>query len=176
MKLTVKITAILILAALASPVFMLNGCGESVNGGQCGGCPDSALPSGATLTAISPTLDPATLDPAGQYSWCYPSVTFTAKDKTGQPMNNVCVEIQTNGLVALHDPISAGGYCPQTNWYTYIRTRTDSFGAVTLDFLVNSPCVGMSTGTSSVKFWIRAVSCAATAQSTATITVSPACY
>ena len=79
MKLTIKIIAVLILVALASPVFILNGCGKPINGGQCGSCPDSTAPFGSTIEAPTLTAPNATLGS------CYPAISFVVLGPDSQP-------------------------------------------------------------------------------------------
>ncbi len=174
MKLTVKILSVLVLLALASPVILLKGCGNILTGGACGGCPNSTAPAGSTVTAT--TLTGYTMPYNGQV--CYSNTTFQFFGSDGKPLNDICVEIYTNeanSSFALHNaPISCFSH-PLSDFMTYLRTRTDSTGTVSLDFLVYDACNGLASGTSSVPVWIEARSCTTSGMSTATITLSPTC-
>ena len=172
MKLTVKIISLFVLLSLASPVIFLKGCGKTLNGGACGGCPDSTAPTGAIITTIDLTAAD-NISPTGTY--CYPAVTFQITDADGAPLNNLCVEIFTNSFVALHN---TGIDCfahATSDFFTYIRTRTSDQGLVTLDFLISSPCSVIGTGATVGSFWVEAVSCSARAMATAAVTVSSTC-
>lgn len=174
MKLTIRLLSVLILMLLASPIILLKGCGKAVNSGACGGCPDTTAPTGSKFN--SPTLATYSLSPTGAV--CYPIVNFQLVDEGGAPLNNICVEMYTNGAMALHSQFNTD--CSShaaLDYFSYIRTRTDSNGVISVDLLVSSPCsgLGLSTGTASTSYFVRAVSCSVSASATASITISPAC-
>lgn len=171
MKLTTKLISVLVLVLLASPVVLLKGCGKTVNGGACGGCPDTTAPTGSTAKASAPAA--ATVSPNG--SACWPSTVFTFTGPDGIPLNNICVELTTNGLIAVHNQGIDCYAHALTDWNTYVRTRTDTGGTVTVDLLLSSPCSGVGSGTASESIWAEAVSCSVSALATATVTISPAC-
>ena len=149
MKLTIKLLSVVVLLALASPVILLKGCGKAVTGGQCGACPDSTAPQGATITP--PTLGGV---PSATNGACYPAVAFTVLDKDGAPMNNICVELYTDGASAIAK--DTDGTCSSViaNPKTTLITRTNDLGSVVIDFLTPS---GVTPGTT---FFVQAVSCA----------------
>jgi hypothetical protein len=93
-------------------------------------------------------------------------------------MNDVCVELNTNGLMALHNPNSALSCASvAANPKSYIRTRSDSTGTITVDFLIDSPCdtLGLATAATAASFFVQATSCSINGTSTAAVTISPAC-
>ncbi len=167
MKLTVKIIAILILAALASPVFILNGCGV-VNGRQCGGCPDSTAPFGSSV-AVTTGLKSQSVS---SFGGCFNNVTFTFT-KDSLPLNDICVELFTNGFIRKS---SDNGDCTiNTSTYvpSYLRTRTDHSGTATVDFStgdLSSLCT--SPGTQSLTFFVQVNSCSVSTTSTAVLTLT----
>lgn len=170
MKLFARIAAVLVLLMLASPVMLLKGCG-AINGGACGGCPDSPAPFGSTVSGADATYSIQSAPGATTVSYCVNSMIFTFKDPNGQPLNDICAEVFTNGLVAL----SAGTDCT-TNFstnggFTYIRTRTNAGGTVTLDFESNLITKGTST-TSTVTNFVQVTSCTASATSHLTANVT----
>ncbi len=68
-------------------------------------------------------------------------------------MNGICVEVFTNGLIALS---SAPGDCAANTGYVgYIRTRTDYGGTVTVDFA--TPNLACSANDQS--FFVQVSSC-----------------
>lgn len=147
MKLAVKILSVLVLIALSSPVILLKGCGEMVTGGACGGCPDSTAPYGSTITA------PDGLGiPSAASGTCYPALTFTVLGPDNEPIDNICVEIFTNGAIALHS-----GLPNCTNVILSpsqsILTRTNTSGAVTVEFATPAGAAAGST------FFVEVVSC-----------------
>lgn len=157
MKLTVKIISVLILLSLASPVILLKGCGNSVNGGQCGGCPDSTAPFGSKINAS--TLSAA---PSAATGSCYPTVSFQVLDSTGNPMNNICVELFTDGASAIAKSTGLPGDCSanvSANPKASMITRTNSSGVVLVDFLVPASTAGAT-------FFVEAVSCSVSAIAT----------
>ncbi len=171
MKLTVKIISLFVLLSLASPVLFLKGCGETLNGGACGGCPDSSAPIGSIM--IAPELASATINTDG--AACSSAVSFQLTDADGAPLNNLCVEIFTNAFVALHNSGIECNAHPASDFYTYIRTRTNDQGVVSLDFLIASPCSVLGTGATTGSFWVHAVSCSASASATADVTINGTC-
>jgi len=175
MKLTTKLLSIMVLILLASPVILLKGCGKAINGGQCGGCPDSTAPQGATVTnTIGMTA--GTISSSG--SACYESVSFLFKGSDGVPLNDICVELTAvQGVMALRKPSSAQ-MCGDviTDPKTYIRTRTDGTGTVAVDFVVACSTSYAASGATSISAAVQAVSCNTSAKSTVAITVSsPGC-
>jgi hypothetical protein len=134
MRLTLKLVSILILLLLASPVILLKGC----SGKASGGCPDDAAPAGAKI--IAPTGLGAPSVPGGG---CYPVLPFTVTDSAGDPLNGICVEIFTNGFIALHSG-NADCHNVVNDPKTSITTRTDSSGVVSVE-LVTGPTVSGQT-------------------------------
>lgn len=169
MKLAIKVVSVMILLALLSPVILLKGCGEVIDGGQCGGCPDSAAPTGSSITAS--TLNAAST--LSTDSVCYATVTFQVFGPDGTtPLNNACIEIYTDGysLVGEHTPDSIT--CNATTSNSYMRIRTDDHGVVTLNYWIPDPCAGRASGTKSTTFSVWAISCAATDTASATISIT----
>lgn len=167
MKLTAKIVAILMLAALASPVFILNGCGV-VNGRQCGGCPDSTAPFGSSV-AVTTGLKSQSVSIGGG---CFNNVTFTFT-KDSLPLNDICVELFTNGFIKKSS--DAGDCTTNTANYIpgYLRTRTDHSGTATVDFSTGdlSSLCSSPTGTAqSSTFFVQVNSCSVSTTSTAVLT------
>lgn len=149
MKLILKTTALLLLAVLASPVFILNGCG-----GATGACKDTAAPSGWSIEPAAGILDPPSTSGS-----CYPHVVFTVTDDTGQPQNDICVELYTDGAsVMAKEPEGEVTPClaVATRPLNSLITRTDGFGHITLE-LITPPCA--SSGP--VTFFVHASSGAA---------------
>lgn len=153
MKVTIKILAVLILAVLASPVFILNGCGKPVNGGQCGSCPDSTAPFGSTIEVPEITREPMI---AGD---CYPSLSFVVIGPDTNPMSDICVELYATGgsTIAKHtasncSEVAAG---PKTS----MVLRTDSSGAVNIAMSTPSTIAGTT-------FSVEVASCSVTAVAT----------
>jgi hypothetical protein len=149
-----KIVAVLVLMLLASPAVLLKGCGSAINGGACGGCPDSTAPQGSTIEA--PTLSSA---PSATTGACYPALSFRVVGPDGLPLNNVCVELFTNGVIALDNGLPDCGdvvASPQSS----IITRTNDSGVVMVEFVTPG---GVAVGDT---FFVEAVSCATTGIST----------
>jgi hypothetical protein len=167
MKLAIKVLSVMVLLALLSPVILLKGCGEAIDGGQCGGCPDSVAPTGSSITA-------STLSDGSSYSdgaVCYPTVTFQVFGPDGLSLNNICVELYTDGwsTIGLQTP-STAGTCSTAN-YSYIRTRTDNHGVVTVSLYISNPCSALASEATSGTFYVWAQSCTATATATAKINI-----
>jgi len=157
MKLTVKIISVLIVLSLASPVILLKGCGKSLNGGQCGGCPDSTAPFGSTIKA------PASLgDPSAATGTCYPTLSFQVLGSDGNPLNDICIELFTDGASAIAKSTGLPGDCwanVNANGKSSMITRTNSSGAVVVDF-------GVPSSTAGAIFFVEAVSCTINATAT----------
>jgi hypothetical protein len=154
-KLTVTVISILLMAAIAVPVFMLNGCGENnttLNGGTCGACSNSPAPAGATMTASALSSAPSIT-----FGACFPVVTFQILDSGGQPMNDICVEIFTNGAIA-KAPEGIPPTCDDAFALplTSLITRTNKSGVVMVEFLVPPSTTGSV-------FFVEGVSCAISA-------------
>jgi hypothetical protein len=166
MKLTVKILSVAVLIALASPVILLKGCGEIINGGACGGCPNSTAPFGSSVTA--PANKTYAVAPDG--SWCVNLPAFTFKDPDGDVMNGICVEIFTNGLIAM---ANAPGDCGTNPNYTdYIRTSTDPGGTITVDIATGTLSCAGNTADETHEFFVQVNSCTTGATWTGTWTVN----
>lgn len=155
MKVTTKIIAVLIMLLLATPAILFEGCGTD---GFCGGCPsDSVAPYRSSVT--QPEDGTHAVSPGGSY--CVNSLTFTIVDEDDNPLNGICVEVFTNGFVALS---KVAGDCTLNSYVTYIRTRTDNGGTVTVDFLTD--ILGCSASTPSgetedVGYFVQVNSCTA---------------
>jgi hypothetical protein len=122
MRMTIKPISILFLLLLASSLLLTPGC----TGKRSGGCPDSTAPDGSTITG------PTTLGAPLPGGTCYPNLTFTVRDASGLPMNNICVEVYTNASIALHSGLpdcSNVAASPQSS----IITRTDDSGNVVIE-------------------------------------------
>lgn len=163
MKLTIKIVSILVLVALASPVVTMHGCGQVINGGQCGGCPDTTAPSDATAKSLKADVS-ATVTAGDSPCWSHVVFQFFASDKV-TPLNNICVEISTNGLISEPNPAAPGACDSHSYSASYLRARTDATGTVVLDFA--APSVPASPPV----YFVQADSCAVGATWKATITV-----
>lgn len=151
MKLTIKIIAVLILVALASPVFILNGCGKPINGGQCGSCPDSTAPFGSTIEAPTLTAPNATLGS------CYPAISFVVLGPDNKRMSEVCVEIFTDGASVISTHTSSLPDCSDVvaSAKTSMVTRTNSSGVISLAFITPATTAGQV-------FFVEAASCSIT--------------
>ncbi len=163
MRTTITLISTLVILFFASSAVIMKGCGKSLNGGSCGGCPDSTAPLGSTVV-----LSPATLT-AG--SACYVQA-FQFLDSSGQPLSDICVEIFTNGNIALH----TSGDCSSTvtaSPASYIRTRTNSSGVVMVDLAAS--CTGQTTGTTSVTTFVTAQSCGVEGTASVSVAVSGGC-
>ncbi len=165
-----KIASVLVLLLLASPVVIfMKGCGDIVNGGACGGCPDTTAPYGSTVT-ITTGLKDAAVTPFGG---CYDNVTFTFTDPDNQPLNGICVEIFTNGFIKKSsDPGDCTSY--SANYVSgYLRTRTDEGGTAMVDFAtgdLSSLCT--APGTQTLTFFVQVSSCTVADTSEATLTLT----
>jgi hypothetical protein len=139
MRLTTKLISVLILVLMVSYLSMVNGCGKAVSGRASGGCPDSTAPAGSSISAPTNLGTPHV---AG--GDCYPTLGFTVKDSTGAPMSGICVEIFTNGNIALHSGLpncSTVAANPQTS----VVTRTDYNGNVIVELLTSPTATGGTT-------------------------------
>ncbi|HYA88016.1 MAG TPA: hypothetical protein VEI57_13235 [Nitrospirota bacterium] len=149
MRLTIKRTFIVFLLLLASSLLLTHGCG----GKSSGGCPNNTAPSNATISA--PTSLGTPHNAGGD---CYPLLGFTVKDVNGIPMNGVCVEIFSNGLIAL---ASGPPTCANVNASSpnAIVTRTDNNGTVLVEMVTLPTTTG---GTSFVEVSSGAINAVAT--------------
>lgn len=139
MKLTIKCLSILALLLLASPLILLKGCGKPINGGPSGACPDSVAPAGASIKVVT--------GPGGAPSVsggnCYSGLGFTVFDSsTTLPMNGICVEVVTNGLIALHTVNDTDCTNVALGPKTTIITRTDDYGNVSVDLVTLPTATG----------------------------------
>lgn len=139
MRITSKLFVVLIQLLLVSSLISVHGCGKELKGHTSGGCPDSTAPDGATIIAPSSLTSPFI-----DGSSCYPTVGFTVKDKDGNPMNNICVEIfsdANNSVIALH---SGAPDCSNaaSNPQTAIVARTDNSGNVIVELLTGPTPTG----------------------------------
>lgn len=127
MRPTIKLIFTLFFLLLASSLLLTHGCGKALTGHGSGGCPDSTAPNGSTITG------PTTFFAPSINGSCYPSVTFSVKDPQGNPMNGVCVEIYSQGSIALHtgNPDCSNVFA---NPQSAIVTKTDNSGNVVLEF------------------------------------------
>lgn len=123
MRLTTKLILVLFLLLLASSLVLMHGC----SGRGSGGCPDNTAPDGSTITA------PTNLSAPSVNGTLYPTLGFTVKGPDGTPMNGICVEIFTNGAIALHTGLPDGSNV-SANPQTSIVTRTDNSGSVVVEF------------------------------------------
>lgn len=167
MKMAVRILSVLVLIALFSPVILLKGCGELLTGGQCGGCPDSVAPYGSSVAA--PTISPVGSIPNGS-SGCVDALTFTIIGPDNEPLNDVCVEIFTNGYIK---ESKTAGDCTISTGYVagYLRTRTDAGGTATVDFSTGALSCGSATSNQSLSFFVQVSSCTAGETASATWTL-----
>lgn len=154
MKLAVKILSVLVLLALAAPVILLKGCGNILNGGACGGCPSSTAPYGSTIQG------PTSLDAPSTAGSCYTPLTFTVLNDKSLPIDNICVEIFTNGAIALH-PVGSVVPCANVlaNPSSTIITTTNSAGAVVVEFMTPAAAAGET-------FFVQVMSCQASDMAT----------
>jgi hypothetical protein len=140
MKLTVKCASILALLLLASPLILLKGCGNAVNGGDSGACPDTVAPAGSKITAPS-SLGP----PFVTVSTCYAGkVAFTVTDAGGNPMNGICVVINTDAAIALTTPGDLDCANVIASPQRSIITRTDKYGVVSVDLVTAPTATGLA--------------------------------
>jgi len=156
MNLGVKMLSVAVLIALALPVILVNGCGDVLTGGACGGCPNSTAPYGSTIVSSEELGIPSS------FGSCYPTITFQVLDSAGDPMSDICVEIYTNGSIALHSgppDCSNVVFAPSSA----IITRTNSAGVISVEFATPA----CSTGET---FFVQATSCSVSA-----IVSTPAC-
>jgi hypothetical protein len=156
MKLAVKILSVVVLIALASPVILLKGCGNILTGGACGGCPSSTAPYGSRIEGPTSLAAPSTTGS------CYIPLTFTVLNGSAT-MDNICVEIHTNGAIALH-PVGSVVPCENVllNPSYTIITTTNSAGAVVVEFMTPAAAAGET-------FFVSVMSCQAS-----TIVTTPA--
>ncbi len=125
-KRTTKLISVMLFLLLASSLTLVKGCGKSKSSG---GCPDNVAPDGSTITAPSGLGSPSVTS-----SSCFPALSFIVKDKDGNPLNGICVEIYSDANIALHSGLpncSNASANPQTS----IITRTDDYGVVSLELL-----------------------------------------
>ena len=125
MRLTTKLIFSFIFLLLASSLLVTHGCGK-----RSGGCPDNVAPYGSTITLVTPL----TLVPHNAGGDCYSPVKFVVADSSG-PLSDICVEVSTNGLIALQ---SGPPDCKNINFtkpQTAIVTTTDASGVVSLELL-----------------------------------------
>lgn len=136
MRITIKLIAVLTLLLLVSSLILVNGCGKTLKGNASGGCSDSVAPDGATIIAPSSLSAPFVNSTS-----CYPTVGFTVKDSNGNPMNNICVEIFSDEIIALHSgtPDCANALAsPQSS----IIASTDDSGNVIVELLTGPTPTG----------------------------------
>jgi hypothetical protein len=138
MRLSIRLIFTLIFILLASSLLLVYGC----SGRSTGGCPDSAAPSTGTITA--PTDLGVPHNAGGD---CYPLLNFNVKDANGDPLSGVCVEIFSNGLIAM---ASGPPTCNNINVNSSnaIVTRTDNYGNVLVEMVTLPTITG---GTSFVE-------------------------
>jgi len=149
MRTTTKLLSVIILILLASPVVFLKGCGKTLNGDACGGCPNTTAPNGS---AVKAPLDSAESLPAPG-AGCVNSLVFTFVGPDSLPLNGICVEVFTNSGVALS---VKPGDCtnPALQYAQYLRTRTDKGGTVTVDF-----ATPLLAAASTNNFFVQVSSC-----------------
>jgi len=123
---TTKLISLIMFLLLASSLILMTGCGKSKS---TGGCPDNAAPDGSTITAPTNLGSPYVTS-----SSCFPALNFIVKDKDGNPLNGICVEVFTDATIALHSGLTD---CSNViaNPQTSIVTKTDDFGVVSLELL-----------------------------------------
>ena len=143
MRLSIKLIFILFFLLLASSLLLVYGCGKE------------QAPNGATI--VAPTLGGVPHNAGGD---CYPAIVFAVKDINGNPLNDVAVQIFSNGIIALAPALSAPT-CNEAlaNPVNSIATRTDNYGNVTVE-MVTLPTV--TGGTSFVEVESGAVTGIAT--------------
>ena len=149
MKLTAKLPIGLILALLIIPNVLIQGCGKALNGNATGGCPDSTAPAGFKISG------PDSLGaPSASGGSCFPNLVFTVLDEKGAPANGICVELYSNGNIALH---SGNPDCSDVsaNPSTSIVTRSDSSGHIPIALMTLPTTAGET-------FFVEAQSGAAT--------------
>ena len=132
---TITVSAVLILAA--SVIFM-KGCGSN----SSGGCSSDAAPDGYTITALTSALG-APLVGAGV---CY-QPKFLITDKSGNPANNICVEVRSGPFGSQVAKQTAGeANCTNITAATAssLVTNSDSHGVIALDFVVTSTATGQT--------------------------------
>jgi len=123
MRLSIKLISIFLFLLLASSLLVMHGCA----GKGSAGCPNDTAPSSATI--VSPTLGGTPTNAGGA---CYPTVIFTIKDSNGNPMNDICVDVFSNGLIAL---ASGPPNCSNVTNLNAIVTRTDNDGNVVVEMV-----------------------------------------
>ncbi len=141
MQLTAKFVSVIILLLLSAPILLFNSCGGGsgssfFTGGACGGCPNSTAPEGSSITASSSSISgKISANGVSPVEGCISHITFVVKDTNG-PLPNICVELFTNGRIALTADPNDPGSCVTNKTYVrnYMRQRTDDKGAISLDF------------------------------------------
>lgn len=140
MRTITKLASILVLIFLASPVLLLQGCGEDVATSQ--GCPSGSYLANST-DIITGDADATfegqsilgTVFPGGTV--LYTPVTFTVTDKNGVPRNNVCFTLYTGDTAAGPGPfwytdVTYGTYFTGTGPYNYRTVATNDSGVLIL--------------------------------------------
>lgn len=179
MKLTAKVVSVFILLLLSVPIFLFSSCGSGsgsnfFTGGACGGCPNSTAPDGSTINSSTADINQTwtITSSSTSFAGCMNRITFTVKDKAGNPLDNICVELFTNGFFALPSPNAPGSCTNDLYTQTYLRQRTDTTGTVTVDFadIVTRPT--STTPSATAAPFIQATSCNATITVRGTWTVN----
>jgi hypothetical protein len=159
----------------------MNGCGgeNTSSGGYCGGCPsDSIAPIGSTMLIVNGLKDVAINIPVTSTtgaSGCWSDIGFEIIDDLDNPMNDICVELSTNGFIK---PSKTAGDCTAATgeYVDYIRTRTDAGGMAVVDFATTPvTCADLGLDTTdktntTVTVFVQATSCRQSQVTTATIT------
>jgi hypothetical protein len=144
MKLTVKLTSLLLLLLLASPLILLKGCGSKggINGGgSSGACPDSVAPAGSTIT-VPQNLGAPAINATSCYNLGFQVIGPNGTDR----MPGICVVITTGGNTSKGGTSSIAltttGDLTCDNVVlspsTQIITKTDDYGNVVVDMLTSS--------------------------------------
>jgi hypothetical protein len=126
------------LLVLTSSLLMMTGCGSS--GGDSASAGAIIKHNGDNVYAVSALLNYGPV--------CVQApIIFTVTDASGNPLNGLNVELQTNGAIALHQ---AGVDCvtnfaSKNGGVSSILTKTDSYGTVEVD--VSSYVVSRPLGT-----------------------------
>ena len=126
---------LLFVLVLIFSMVSLNSCKKN----SSGGCSDKVAP--ATFKIVSTTSGLSA--PFVGVDTCYPGVVFTVKDADDIPVNDICVEISSDGFVALHTPGDLD--CANVSTATSpdsLTATTDAYGNLSVDLVVQSGVAG----------------------------------
>jgi hypothetical protein len=163
------------LLALTISLLMMTGCGGS-SGSGAGGCGTDTAPAGAAWTGPGDVSYPPFVTASGVVlspGQCATNLVFTLKDSLGNPLNDLNLEIQTNGFIAKHQ---TGVTCVanlNANGVSATVGTTSAGGTIALDvgsFIFSKPTP--TTASSSQDIQVQLSSCSAVVLQSNTFTVT----